>query len=57
MKAKRGYYRVELLNQKQIQEVCERLSNDEMIYKLAIEYKQPIDVLFNHWKQYLKEKK
>ena len=57
MKQKRGYYRVQPLSQKQIKEVCERLSNDEMIYKLAIEYKQPIEVLFNHWKQYLKQKK
>ena len=57
MKSKRGYYRVKPLSQKQIEEVCERLSNDEMIYKLSKEYKTSIEILFNHWKIYLKEKK
>lgn len=57
MKAERGYYRCTPLNQQQIKEVCERLTNNEAIYKLAKEYKTSIEILFNHWKQYLKEKK
>lgn len=57
MKVNRGYYRCTPLSQKQIQEACERLSNNETIYKLSKEYKTSIEILFNHWKQYLKSKK
>lgn len=57
MKSERGYYRSTPLSQQQIKEVCERLTNNEAIYKLAKEYKTSIEILFNHWKQYIKEKK
>lgn len=57
MKAERGYYRCTPLSQQQIKEACERLTNNEAIYKLSKEYKTSIEILFNHWKQYLKEKK
>lgn len=56
MKAKRPYSRCTQLNQNQIAEISERLNKGESIYSLSVEFKTSTDVLFNHWKNYLKSK-
>jgi hypothetical protein len=46
----------EPLSDKEIKEIITRLNNGETLCKISIEYKRPINVLFEHWKNHLKHK-
>lgn len=52
----RPYYRKPPLSEQQINEICTRLNNDEPISQLALEYKIGTPIIYNHWKNHLKNK-